>query len=341
MRRMCLALGFLAVLGFIAQTTGGPLPGEVSAAEKVVYDLGWVPYGKDAGFYAALERGLYKAAGLDVTFERGSGDATRTVAAGKRDYGTSGVSTMVLSRSKGVPVKMIAMAHERGMYNVMTLKGSGIRTMKDLEGRNIGVTLGDALHGPFPVVAEVVGIKKWNWVEMQPPMKVPGLLGKKVDAILGYTTMMIPARLQAKKVGEEVVEFLWSDNGVRLPTDGILTHDKTIAEKPEQVRRFLSATLRGEAWAIENPEPAVDLFQKHVPSANRALTKVFWDLSSRFRVWGSVKERGLGHIDRGVMEYTRNLIAKAYKMKDPPGIEDVYTTKLLPDPLPRPRLPGT
>ena len=38
-----------------------------TAAEKVVVQLKWVNQFQFAGYYAALEKGFYKAAGLDVT----------------------------------------------------------------------------------------------------------------------------------------------------------------------------------------------------------------------------------------------------------------------------------
>ena len=138
---MCLGLILLS-LSFV---------GEVSAAKKIVFGFDWVPYGKYVGYYAARENGLYKAAGFDVTFQRGYGGASTQVGNEKQDYGIESVGGLVIARNKKVPVKLVSMWHERLMMNVMFLKSSGIKTVKDLEGKKLGVTIGDAIHRNWPL----------------------------------------------------------------------------------------------------------------------------------------------------------------------------------------------
>ena len=41
--------------------------------EKVVFTLDWVPYGRDAGFFAADGQGFFKEANLSVTILAGKG----------------------------------------------------------------------------------------------------------------------------------------------------------------------------------------------------------------------------------------------------------------------------
>ena len=65
---MCVGL-ILSSLSFV---------GEVSAAKKIVFGFDWVPYGKYVGYYAAREKGFYKAAGFDVSFQRGYGGRQHT-----------------------------------------------------------------------------------------------------------------------------------------------------------------------------------------------------------------------------------------------------------------------
>ena len=327
---MCLGLILLS-LSFV---------GEVSAAKKIVFGFDWVPYGKYVGYYAARENGLYKAAGFDVTFQRGYGGASTQVGNEKQDYGIESVGGLVIARNKKVPVKLVSMWHERLMMNVMFLKSSGIKTVKDLEGKKLGVTIGDAIHRNWPLFTEAVGLKKWTLVPMRPAAKNPSLLAKKVDAILSYTTITIPLGILAKKRGgEKIGEFLLGDYGVNVAQDGIIAHDKRIAENPDEVRRLVAASLKGNAWAIENPKQGVDIFQKYIPDQSPKMTALFWNLSSRYQVWGNLKKHGLGYIDRGVMESTQKAIAKVYGMKNPPTLADLYTTKMLPKELPKPKLP--
>ncbi len=341
MKRFRSIQGLLAVLlclGFVMM--GMSLPGRVSAAKKIVFGFDWVPYGKYVGYYAAREKGFYKKAGFDLTFQRGYGGASTQVGNEKQDYGIESVGGIVIARNKKVPIKLVSMWHERLMMNVMFLKSSGIKTVKDLEGKKLGVTIGDAIHRNWPLFTEAVGLKKWNLVAMRPAAKNPSLLAKKVDAILSYTTITIPLGLLAKKRGEKIGEFLLGDYGVNVAQDGIIAHDKRIAENPDEVRRLVAASLKGNAWAIENPKEGVNIFQKHIPDQSPKMTALFWDLSSRYQVWGNLKKHGLGYIDRGIMESTQKAIAKVYGMKNPPALDDLYTTRMLPKGLPKPKLPA-
>lgn len=341
MKRFRSIQGVLAVLlclGFVMM--GMALPGQVSAAKKIVFGFDWVPYGKYVGYYAAREKGFYKKAGFDVKFERGYGGASTQVGNEKQDYGIESVGGMVIARHKKVPIKLVSMWHERLMMNVVVLKSSGIKTVKDLEGKNLGVTIGDAIHRNWPIFAEAAGLKKVNFVSMRPAAKNPSLLSKTVDGILTYATVTLALRVMAEKRGDDVKEFLLGDYGVNVAQDGIIAHDKRIAENPDEVRRLVAASLQGNAWAIENPKEGVNIFQKHIPDQSPKMTALFWDLSSRYQVWGNLKKHGLGYIDRGIMESTRNAIAKVYGMKNPPALDDLYTTKMLPKGLPKPKLPA-
>ena len=68
----------------IAVATGLSAAGAASAADPVSFNLASIPTAQVAHYYVGQARGLYKAAGMDVTIRRGpgSGEAVRTVASG-------------------------------------------------------------------------------------------------------------------------------------------------------------------------------------------------------------------------------------------------------------------
>lgn len=342
MRKTRFVFGFLVLCTLIGLAPSGlSLPGEASAAEKIVFGLDWVPYGKYVGYYVARDKGFYKEAGFDeVVFERGFGGASVMVGNEKQQIGIESVGGVVLARDKKVPIKLVSMWHERLMMNVLVLKSSGIKTSKDLEGKRLGVTIGDAIHRNWPIFAESVGLKSWQFAPMDPAAKNPSLLAKTVDGILTYATVTVGLKFQAKARGEDLVEFLFSDHGVRLAQDGLIASEKAIANSPEKIRRMIAASLKGNAWAIENPEEGVNIFLRSIPDASREVTRASWDLSSRFQVWGNLKEKGLGYIDRDLMEATRKTMARAYGIASPPALDDLYTDKVLPRDLPKPKLPA-
>ncbi len=341
MKKLCILFGITATLMLLGVVPwSASSSGQALAAEKVVFQFDWVPYGKYVGYYAAKEKGFYKAAGLDVTFQRGYGGSSPAVASGKFDYGIDAVPPVVVARSKNLPVKLVSMWHERLMMVAYALKSSGIKTPKDLEGRRIGHSVGDSPSRTFPIFTEAVGIKKWTSVPLRPAAKNPSLLAKKVDAILTFATVGVVLKSKAKNMGDGIVELLFGDYGVRLPQDGIVASEKVMKEKPNQVRGIVAGSLQGNAWAIEHPKEGVDFFMKYHPDASRAMTRGGWDLSTEYQVWGNLKKHGLGYIDRDLIESARKLVGQAYGIKNPPPADDIYTTAFLPKNLPKPKVPS-
>lgn len=309
-------------------------------AEKVKFSLDWVAYAKHAGFYVALDKGYYRKAGLDVDIERGFGspNTTAKVAAKSVEFGFTDPSSVLLGWPQGMKVRNVALIHGKGLQCVFTLKKSGIKTMKDLEGKRIGVTFGDALHATFQAVADANGIKKWEWVGMRPAAKNPSLLAGKVDAIITYESVLPALAVGARKQGDDVVGMLYADYGVNLPSDGIAVREEMLETKPDLVRRFVKATLEGWAWGIPRArqKTAVDIFRKFYPESSEELGLAQWRMSVEHTVTKAALEKGLGYLPPEQMNYTYRVITKAFKKvfeKGPPvKMTQVYTNDYLPKP---------
>ena len=54
---------------------------------------------------------------------------------------------------------------------------------------------------------------------------------------------------------------------IDLPSNGIITNDKTIKEQPELVQALVTATLHGLADTLADPDAAFDISLKAVPEA--------------------------------------------------------------------------
>src|SRR5713226_3103597 len=67
-----------------------------AALDQVSMQLKWKHQFEFAGYYAALEQGFYRAAGLDVTIREGGPgiDVAETVASGKADFGACNTNVL-------------------------------------------------------------------------------------------------------------------------------------------------------------------------------------------------------------------------------------------------------
>ena len=111
-----------------------------SAAQAVevnfITDFGF--NGRHAYYYVALDKGYYKAEGLDVTILRGQGsiDAVKKVATGAAMIGFADAGALVLARSNdNIPVKLLAIVYATPPHAIFALADSGIKGAKDIEGK--------------------------------------------------------------------------------------------------------------------------------------------------------------------------------------------------------------
>ena len=119
----------------------GSLP--ANAQTPIKFTLDWVFQGPTSPFLVALEKGYYKAEGLDVTMDPGQGSAgaVQRVATGAYQIGFADVNATIEYNAKnpGKEVLCVFMAYDFAPFGVYALKKSGIKVPKDLEGKKVGV----------------------------------------------------------------------------------------------------------------------------------------------------------------------------------------------------------
>ena len=108
---------------------------------KVTLQLKWVTQSQFAGYYAAVEKGYYKNAGLDVTLKVGGPDVTpeQVVLAGQADFGLDWLPNLLATREKGGKIVSIAQVFARSGMTELTWKDSGINTIAKMKGKKVGV----------------------------------------------------------------------------------------------------------------------------------------------------------------------------------------------------------
>ena len=106
--------------------------------------IGYLPSDHDSALFVADAQGLYKQKGIEtelVQFNNG-GDLMTAMASGEVDVGYVGISPVLSSVEKGVPVKIISAAQNEGS-GIIVSNESGIAAASDLSGKNIA-TPGEA-----------------------------------------------------------------------------------------------------------------------------------------------------------------------------------------------------
>lgn len=312
----------------------GAATGNAVAQDKVLFSLQWIPNGNHFGVFAAKEQGFYREASLDVDIQRGfgSGDTAKRVATGTADIGIADAGSVIVGRSNGMKIKLLASLYEKSPDVIFFIRNNGIAKPKDLEGRTIGATAGEAAEKMIPIFAAKAGFDstKLNVVNIAPSAKYASLVAKTVDLIVGFINEEPPIQAAAQKTGLQVGHFLFTDFGIDYYSLGIIASDNTVAQRPDMLKRFVAATMKGYAWAIKNPERAADDFVKNYPETTRSVVIEQWHAALPLIVTDNTRKDGLGTIESAKMDDTIKLISQVQKIEKPVPAKDVYVTDFIP-----------
>jgi len=228
------------------------------ADDAVTVRLKWFNQAQFAGFYVAQDKGFYKAAGLDVNVQPGGPDfpAIQMVTGGNEQFGVTGADQILIARSKGVPVVALAVIYRRNPFVLFSLAKSGIKTPADFVGKNVGIKIGGNEELIYRAVLDKAGIDKSKFTEIPVKFDITPLLSGTVDVWPGY---VINEVLAAKEKGFDVNIIAPVDYGIDLYADTLFTTEKMLKEKPDTVRKFVAATLKGWDAAIAMPEEAAKI----------------------------------------------------------------------------------
>jgi NitT/TauT family transport system substrate-binding protein len=279
--------------------------------------------GRHAYFYVAREKGYYKAEGFDVNFVRGQGsaDAIKKVAAGIATFGFADAGSLVLARGNdGVPVKLVSIVYAKPPQAIFAVKGAGIASPKDLEGKTVADSASSSVRLLFPAFAKAAGIDadKVKWVVAE-GSALPSLLANgRVDAICQFS---VGEPLIAAATGKDIVRIAYKDSGLDYYGNGIIASEEMITQQPDQVRAFVRATIKGMKDAFANPAEAAAIMAKYqkelTPAVIEGETRLVAELAE-------VKGQPLGFIDPKGVAGTVDVISKTFALKKPVQPDELF-----------------
>jgi len=190
-----------------------------SAQTKLTFLLNVPPAGYNSGFELAVERGLYKEAGLDVTIEPGNGSQTtaQLLAVGKYDIGFADSAPAMKLISQGAKLKILATILQGNPNAVTALKKTGLKSVADIKGRSVAMPTAGSQVSMFPLVLAANNLKESDieLVNMPPEAMVSALIQGTVQVILGSVDQF---DIQLKNQGQQFDSFLFIDSGAPTVT---------------------------------------------------------------------------------------------------------------------------
>lgn len=324
--------GLLAATALAVLATVAP----VRAQTPVKVTLDWAFQGPQAPFLLALERGYYKAEGLDVTIDRGegSGAVPTRIAAGTYDIGFGDINPMIRFKAeRDSDLIAVAVLYDASPLAAITLKKTGITTPKQLEGRTLAAPETDSGRQLFPAFAKATGIDPGaiKWQTVTPQLRETMLAQGQVDAITGFLTTGIFSLRAARIPDDEIVVMRYRDHGVALYSNALIT-SKTFAEaNPKAVSGFVKATLKAHIDAVKEPQAAIDALKKRDPLIDPAIELARMKLAfEELMLSDSAKANGLSHVDPARMGAAIGILKATYTFPKDLTAADVFTDAYLP-----------
>jgi ABC-type nitrate/sulfonate/bicarbonate transport system substrate-binding protein len=138
--------------------------------------------------------------------------------------------------------------------------GKNIKTIQDLKGgKQIAVSsFGAALDQMTRELLAKHGIDLQRDVVLRAIEPTPSRLAALLSGAVDAAVLNQLDRLIAKKSGFN--ELLFYGDDLEFVTAGVVVAEKTLAQRPDLVQRFLRGTLRGFLWLKSNDKEAVQKF---------------------------------------------------------------------------------
>jgi NitT/TauT family transport system substrate-binding protein len=311
-----------------------------SLAQKLTpvrFALDWRFEGPAAPFFVAIDKGYYKAEGLDVTIDPGAGsvEGINRVASGAYEVGFADINSLVKYRDnpRNLPVKAVMMVYDTPAFSIVSLKKNGISKPKDLEGKILGAPAPDGAYAQWPIFVQAnkIDASKVKIENVGFPVREPMLAQGKVDAITGFWFSSF-MNLRANNVpASEIVVLHMRDFGVDLYGNVILANPDFMRFSPKAVSGFVKATIRGIQETAKNPEAAIDSLMSRNPIAKRdvELERLKLSLEKNY-ITPDVKKNGLGAVDMKRLERSIDQIGLTFQYTNKPKAADIFTAQYLP-----------
>jgi NitT/TauT family transport system substrate-binding protein len=296
--------------------------------------MSYIPNVQFAPYYVAAEKGYYREAGLDVQFDYNFENDVVQRAATWPDsevaFATASGTSTLLARQQGIPVKTVMTLYQQFPIVFFAKSDTGLTSAADLSGTTVGIpgNFGESLYGLLALRyandldESAFTVQEIGFTQAQAVQE------DKVPVAIGYA-MNEPVILREQGIAVDVLRVADLYN---LAANGIVVSEQLLAEEPELVRGFVTATIRGLQDTLDNPDEAFELSLRQIPEAtlgNPELQRQVLQESLPF--WRSERttSEGLGYTDVEVWRATEQFMRDTGLLAGAVEVEGAFTNEFI------------
>lgn len=279
-----IVLTVIATLGWRYALSKGP-------GEELIR-IGYLPIASDSSFFVAVEKGLFKAVGLQVEpikFET-SNQALEALVTGRINATAVVAFEAALALEANTPgqfqiIEMTAATAESKVHRIMVNKDSPINTLADLCDKRVGTFPGTQMVTFLKLILQnfCADRLETNIIQLKPPLQPQALEQRQVDALfcLEPTGTLLESRDIARAISvNPLYEFIQKP----FPTGVSLVSASLATERPKIVSKLMEALAAAHELAKKRPAEAASALPKYVPIEPEIAPKVamydYWDVRS-------------------------------------------------------------
>ncbi len=229
--------------------------------EQVSIQLKWLHSFQFAGYYAAIEKGFYRDAGLDVTLKQidFSKQFVEQVIAGESEYGVSD-SALLAYHLKGEPVVLLNQIFQHSALVFLSHRDSGIISPYEMPGKKVAfnvTNLGDVSLNAL-LLNTLGDVSKIQEVPFATPYYKDFIEGK-TDVVSAYSTSQ-PYLFELQGIKVNIINP--QNYGIDYYGDNFFTTQNELDLHPRRVEKMSAATKKGWKYALDNPDEIIRLIRK-------------------------------------------------------------------------------
>ncbi|WP_168118608.1 ABC transporter substrate-binding protein [Paenibacillus sp. HB172176] len=258
---------------------------------KITQITNWYAQSEHGGNYAALAKGYYEEAGLDMTITPGVNvSGTQLLASGKAQFAMSSSDEVLVARENGIPLVAILGTFQTSPQSLTFHKGQDIKGIEDLNGRDVYVSSGISYWEYFKKAYDISKARelKYNY-------ELSSFMANETSVVQSYITSE-PYTLGQQ--GIETESMLIGDFGYNPYANVMVTTEEYIEKHPDIVQAFVEATMKGWYYYKDNYEEINPTIQKENPDvpldafaySAKALQPLVYE--------GDAAENGVGHMQQ-------------------------------------------
>jgi NitT/TauT family transport system substrate-binding protein len=230
-------------------------------------------------------------------------------------------------------VRAVFMVYNKPPFAIVARRSRGITEPKQLEGKKLGAPPAGITFGEWPLFAKLnnIDVSKVTIETIGIPVRAPMLAAGQIDAALGYSFRLYVDLKDRGVPVDDIVLMPMANYGLKLYGNAIIINPKFAAEKPEAVRAFLHAFLKGLKDIVRRPAEAVESVVRRDDTVKKEVELERLRMAIRDNiVTPELRANGFGAVDFTRLGESIDQIGLVYTFRAKPKPEDIFDESFLP-----------